>query len=152
MKSKDEQIIQKSTFTNNVLWNSSSQDALQNHGPYFLGPLDYNFAATVQEMTSRKGLQPEFINANDSTSSGISTFAITDKLDAPLLTVDYKKPVVSYTTIASFDNSTGFLVELKVIAIFEDGTERTFYNTVSRIEKGVAAPPNDILTLLEERK
>lgn len=152
MKSMDEEAIQISTFTNSVQRNSSSQYSPQGQNPYFLGPLDYNFAATVQEITLRKGSQPEFINANDSTRSGISTFAITDKLAAPLLTVDYEKPVVSYTTIASYDNSTGFLVEIKVIAKFEDGSERTFYNTTSKIENGVSAPPNDILMLIEERK
>jgi hypothetical protein len=150
MKSDTGEILQTTIFTNNSLWSSSAnQDTPQ--GPYYLGSLDYNFAADVQDVLSRLSTQPEFVNSKDSADSGISTFVVNEKYDTPLLTVDYKIPVYSVSTIASFDNTTGFLVELKRVMKFEDGSERAYFHIVLKIETGTE-PPKDVLTLIEERK
>lgn len=150
MKSDTEETLQTTVFTNNVSWSSSAnEDTAQ--GPYYLGSLDYHFAADVQDVLSRLSVQPEFVNAKDSINSGISTFTVNEKLAPPLLTVDYKMPVSLVSTTASFDNTTGFLVELKRVMQFKDGSERAYFHITLKIDTGLE-PPKEIVTLIEERK
>jgi len=150
MKSDTGETLQTTVFTNNVSWSSSAnEDTAQ--GPYYLGSLDYHFAADVQDVLSRLSVQPEFVNAKDSIISGISTFAVNEKLDPPLLTVDYKMPVYLVSTIANFENTTGFLTELNRVMKFEDGSERTYFHITLKIDTGIE-PPKEIITLIEEGK
>jgi len=150
MKSDTGEILQTTIFSNNVSWSSSAnEDTAQ--GPFYLGALDYNFAADVQDILSRQSVQPEFVNEKESIKSGISTFAVNEKLDPALLTVDYKMPVYSVSTFASFDNTTGFLTELNRVMKFEDGSERTYFHITLKIDTGLE-PPKEIVTLIEERK
>lgn len=150
MVSDTGEVLQTSVFINNSLWNSSAnQDTPQ--GPYYLGSLDYNFAADVQDVLTRLSTQPEFVNSEDYSKSGISTFAVNEKLDTPSLTVDYKVPVYAVSTVATFDNETGFLTDLKRVMKFEDESERTYFHITLKIETGTE-PPKDVLALIEERK
>lgn len=150
MKSDTGETLQTTVFANNVSWSSSANENTA-QGPYYLGSLDYHFAADVQDVLSRLSVQPEFVNAKDSTNSGISIFAVNEKLDPPLLTVDYKTLVYSVSTIANFENATGFLTELNRVMKFEDGSERTYFHITMKIETGIE-PPKEIITLIEERK
>ncbi len=150
MVSYEGEALQTSVFANNSLWNSSTgQETAQ--GPYYLGSLDYHFAADVQEILARSSIYPEFVNSEDYLRSGISIFTIEEELNPPLLTVDYTAPVYAVRTVATFENATGFLTDLKRIMRFGDGSERTYFHIMLKIETG-SEPPRDVLTLIEERK
>jgi hypothetical protein len=146
MKSNDgAKTLQTSIFTDNKSWSSSDNQEMPQK-PYSLGALDHNFFADVQDISKRLSIQPE-----QEVSENISTFAITEKLDQPLLTVDYKMPVYSISTFASFDSTTGLLVEIKRIMRFENGSERNYFHVTMKTETGIE-PPKDILALIEQRK
>lgn len=147
MKSKDGETIQTSIFTKNKTWNSTSnQDTPQ--GPFYLGALDYGFTIEMKDYISRFGTQPEMTKLSD---SNLISFTITDKLEKPLETVDYKMLVNAVTTIATFDMETGFLTKTKRLMTFEDGSERLYYQISQKIELNVT-PPEEVIKLISERE
>lgn len=64
---------------------------------------------------------------------------------------DFDQAVTETITIVTIDGNTGLPVQYDQIMALEDGAQRAFYRTRIEIQIG-ATPPDNIITLIEERK
>jgi len=140
-------IVQVSAFANGSAWNSTTSEILHQE-PFYLGLLDYGFTRDMQDYTERLKVQPDLFNVVLE-GKELIVFTLNERHDMPVNALDYNEPVYGVRTSAYFDEESGLLVETERIMIFEDGTERKYFNIALEVRLDVL-PQDETLKYLEE--